>query len=276
MPSVDYVTRLQEGPFAGVVDPWAEHPRYFQQIHSGMINGLLQTIQVPLLERGYIAGKKTSLQILEGRQPDVFVRVGQDRTATPSWDYAQAASTVMLDAGVEAEQADLEAVHIREQDTQRLVTVIEIISPANKDESYLESYRQRRAQTILSQGINLVEVDATRSVKRVLEHHLTHQFPYHTAVYLPGARPRLLLSEVLMPLKDFALPLRAEVIPIHLQPIYDAAYRTAAIAGHIVGEGGYTSERLPFPSLVTAGERTRLEAAVQRWQAALDQATGDG
>lgn len=80
------------GPFPGATDPWAEAGRYFHQIHHNWITVLLSTLQRPLLERGYMAGREASLQILQRREPDVLIR-REDAAPQPPfiWDYRQAA-----------------------------------------------------------------------------------------------------------------------------------------------------------------------------------------
>jgi hypothetical protein len=43
--SPEYIRLRQQGAFAGRIDPFAEAGRYFQQIHSGMINHLQDQLQ---------------------------------------------------------------------------------------------------------------------------------------------------------------------------------------------------------------------------------------
>jgi hypothetical protein len=72
-PSKAYVQHLFAGPFPGQIDPWAEDAHYFQQIHAGMIDQLLQQVRTPLAEMGYRVGREASLQIADNREPDIFV-----------------------------------------------------------------------------------------------------------------------------------------------------------------------------------------------------------
>jgi hypothetical protein len=269
--SAEFVEHLTNGPFPGTIDVWAEAGRYFQQIHSGMIDHILEQIQRPLLAMGYLAGKETSLQIMEGRQPDVFVRRSGDQGGrTPTlerWDYVAAAVAVMSEPGLEAEEPELLSLHITEFATSQLVTVVEIVSPRNKSQDYvIEDYRQRRARLVQEQGINVVEIDPTRSVKRLLDHPFTASAHYHVAVYLPLEWPRVIPLTIGEPIKRFALPLRGQVVPVEPQAAYDHAYRTATIAGHIQNEGRYTEDALPFPTLLSDDQRRQALVTVQKWQ----------
>lgn len=268
-----YVQLLKKGPFPGLIDIWAEAGRYFQQIHSGMIDHILGQIQDPLLEMGYIAGKETSLQVIEGREPNVFVRRETPlptEKSTAKWNYAAAAEAVLAEPGIQAEVPDLQALFITEFQSGELVTVLEIILPSNKSQPYLISeYQERRGQLLLGRGVNVVEIDATRSVKRLLERQLTLAHAYHRAIYLPLEWPWVLVNDYGQPLKRFALPLRGNAVGVEPQDAYNYAYRLAAIAGHIAHENRYTEEDLPFPTLLTAQQRqSALDTAVA-WQAEL-------
>src|SRR5688572_21277940 len=59
-----YNELLKIGAFPGQIDPWAE-ARFFHAIHGGMIGHLMEQIQGPLEEIGYIAGRETSLTIAD-------------------------------------------------------------------------------------------------------------------------------------------------------------------------------------------------------------------
>jgi Protein of unknown function (DUF4058) len=269
MYSTEYVKHLRNGPFPGRIDLWAEAGRYFQQIHSGMIENFLSQIQEPLMEMGYWAGKEVSLQVMEGRQPDVFVQNSTLKTEKlREWDYATAAAEILAEPGVIAESSvELQAIHVKEFESGDLVTIVEIVSPRNKTEpDEIAQYQDRRGRLLINQGVNVVEIDPTRSVKRLLNHDVTASHAYHTAVYLPGAWPRVIFNDVDEPLKRLALPLRVEVVPMELQQAYDHAYQIAAIANQILDNERYTEQDLPFPSLLTDEQCKTALRVVTRWR----------
>jgi hypothetical protein len=271
--STAYIQHLKNGPFPGRLDPWAEAGRYFQQIHSGMIDEILRQIQDPLLSMGYIAGKEASLQVLEGRQPDVFVqRTSLEAEHVRQWDYETAAAEILAEPGIAAESAELLAIHIKDRRSSDLVTVVELISPRNKTEpDQMAQYQDRRSRLLINQGVNVVEIDLTRSVKRLFQHELTAHHPYLMVVYLPETWPRVIHAGLNQPLKRLALPLRADVIPVELQSAYDEAYRSAAVAGQILNANGYGESELPFPSLLTDDQRQMALDRVAEWQTQLAQ-----
>src|SRR5262245_42102058 len=122
-----YIQHRKQGPFPGRIDPWAEVGRYFHQIHAGMIGDLLTQIQDPLIELGYEAGRETSLQILERREPDIYVhREGSAIASAPTWDYPEAAHQVLAEPGlaIDFELPELDAIYVRDFESGDLVTIV--------------------------------------------------------------------------------------------------------------------------------------------------------
>jgi Protein of unknown function (DUF4058) len=216
-----YYALLMRGPFLGLVDPWVEEDGFFHQIHAGMITNLARQLSLPLARLGYSISREPSLQVLENRRPDVVMTTSpvmpevRDRI-----NYAAAAVAVMVEPGIaiEMEALELDAIFIRRNNDHTLITVIEIISPRNKTSlPEMEAYQERRKRLLIGQDINVVEVDITRSSNRLLEHWLTREYPYHTAIFIPNNLTRVLVTAFGEPLKKFALPLRDEVLPVDLQ-----------------------------------------------------------
>lgn len=262
------IEHFERGPFPGRIDPWAEAARYFRSIHSEMISALLAMTREPLLSMGYVAGRETSLQIAEGREPDIHIRYEQIPEKPVRWNYELAAAEVLAEPGIAVEDAaEIEALYIRELQTGDLVTIVEIVSPGNKTRDHeMTAYRERRSRLMLERGINVVEVDPTRSVKRLVNNSETTAFAYHIAVFLPGEAVRIIGISLEAPLSRFALPLRGVVIPVELHDAYSRAYRQTMTAWHIQHEGRYTEDDLPFPSSLTDDQRQNALQAVERWQ----------
>lgn len=268
-----YIQHRQRGAFPGAVDPWAEDAHYFQQIHSGMIYALQDQLQDELNARGYQVGKEASLQIFAvNRKPDMFiVDTLAEREPFPL-DYDAVAAALHVEPGTAVldSDADMEALHITDMETGALITVIEVISPRNKTHPLeMALYREQRARLFLDHGVNVVEIDATRSPRRLLAHPLVESQPYHIAVHLPGDVPRALTSGWLEGLKPFALPLRAEAVRVEPQAAYDRAYQRGGIAGLIEQNGHYVPDRLPFPSLLSDSQRANALEHVTAWRAQL-------
>lgn len=267
--SSQYVEHIKRGPFPGRVDPWAEAGHYFQQIHSGLIDALITQLDPQLVEMGYIVGKEASLQIAEGREPDIYVQRAMDAPALDiRWDYELAASEVLAEPGVVAEaDIDLQAIQIKESESGRLVTVVEIISPSNKTKpEVIGDYRARRERLVLEHKVNVMEIDLTRSVKRLVNHTEATSRAYHIAIHLAGLSFRVIGIDFGKSLPRVALPLRGEVVPLELQSAYTFAYQLVTIAAHIQDDRLYAEDYVPFPSLLTEAQRHEIVQQIREWQ----------
>lgn len=260
---------IEQGPFPTHIDPWAEKGRYFHQLHPHIIGYLLDQITDGLYARGYVVGRESSVQITTS-QPDLFIETEQTHPPK-SQKYSAAAATLELESGIQLVQPEIELdrLFIQALDTGTLVTVIELISPINKTKQKDILTYQSRRDSLLQQGVNVVEIDFTRSVKRLLDDPITEKYPYHIVVYPLGESPYFLGMQLTDVPKTFALPLREDVYPAELNSIYRQAYAKLHIAAQIQKAGDYILDALPFPSLFTDNEREHVLDAVQAWQEAL-------
>lgn len=261
----------KHGPFPHRIDPWAEAPHYFQQIHSGIIADIFNQIHDTIFDMGYLAGKETSLLIAERREPDIFVRSRHTTDhAQTNWNYQQAASAVMAEAGLELtgnEFPEPDAIHIMHRETGELVTIVEIISPRNKDRSGdMWEYIERRNRLIYHKGVNVVELDLTRSNKRLTQDILAETYAYHIAIYMADQPPRFIGMNYGEALKRFALPLRHEVVGVETQLAYDNAYQQAYIGSHLEIDHHYAASEIPFPSLLTDAQIRKAVETVAKWR----------
>jgi hypothetical protein len=269
--SESYLNLLRDGPFPGQIDPWAERDDYFGQMHGQIIAEIIRSISDSLFVMGYRISREASLQITHDGRPDIAImRAVSPQNLPRRWDYARTAEAAQIDAGVAitALSPELTAVYVHQGKT--LVTVVEVVSPGNKTHKpRMARYRERRNR-LLAGGVNIVEIDLTRSVERLLQDSLVSQYPYHYVIYLPSEPPRLVGIPLGMALKQLALPLRAEILPIDVQQAYTSAYRAVTIAPQIFDAGLYEENNLPFRSLFTADERRTTLDALLKWVAALE------
>jgi hypothetical protein len=263
---------LERGPFPGRMDLWAEHEHFFHGLHEQFIGVLMVTLRRPLLERGYVIGRETSLQIAEGRIPDLFVQQKTPTFTPRHTSYDLAALESLAEPGILLDDLPkMTAVVIREAQSHQLVTVIEMISPSNKaHDYYIKSYIERREEIFLKRGINVIEIDLTRSYKRLIDHPVTTTSPYHVAIFIPGHGLRVVPMTLQEPFKRIAMPLREEIIPIDLHKLYEQSYREMGLAALIEEEDRYKDEYLPYPSLLTDEAHDEALKAVRAWHDELD------
>jgi hypothetical protein len=260
----------RNGPFPERMDPWVENARYFHQFHGEMISLLARQLYPQIQMRGYELGRETSLQIMEGREPDIFVLRAMNAAPlpkNPALNYAQVATTLDADPGVAViGEINLDALHIMKASTGELVTIIEVVSPSNKEKKLeMRAYRSRR-ERLLGRGVNIVEIDLTRSVRRLMQDPIGRSYAYHAIAYLPNAYPQFIGMELAAPLKRIAIPLRGEAVAVNLHDAYRDAYALYSLAGQMLDRGHYTAEHLPFPSLLSDAQRDEVLAAVAAWE----------
>jgi hypothetical protein len=145
------------------MDPYLEHPSLWTSVHSRLIHAVANQLQ-PLLVPRYIATVEDRVYFEESpqqRQPDLWVQ----RLTAASARTALAAPALACPVIVETAPLEVHERYVaildRYQD-QRVVTVLEILSPSNKTtgerrDAYLDKQRE-----ILASQTHLVEIDLLR------------------------------------------------------------------------------------------------------------------
>ncbi len=158
------------------MDPYLEESRRWTDVHQGLITYIRDALQ-PCVRPRYHARMGERVYILNPPRaiaPDVFLigrpqpDVGGRRVREPAVSYATAAPGVMT---FSVEEADvpimfmMPPIDVREPFVEvvhgdgEVVTVIEVLSPANKAPG--EGYRQyrRKQKELLHSTVNLIEID---------------------------------------------------------------------------------------------------------------------
>lgn len=151
------------------MDPYLEHPDFWPGVHNHLVVCLAEQLQ-SLVRPRYIAAMDARVYIeIPPRQfvSDVSVRetAGRGRAGTQAVVEIDEAETVELD-GNEIQEAYIQILD--KPSEQRVVTVIEVVSPSNKSPgpgrgSYLKKQRE-----VLSSDAHLVEIDLLRAGRHVL------------------------------------------------------------------------------------------------------------
>jgi hypothetical protein len=125
-------------------------PRYFVDTDVDVY------IHEPPAERRSLVGRP-DVHVAERPTDRPMVRTAHARVAAPS------TSILPLDV----DEIELPRVEIRDKDDNRLVTVIELLSPTNKIElEHRGKYTEKRRK-LLRAGVNLVEIDLLRGGQRM-------------------------------------------------------------------------------------------------------------
>jgi hypothetical protein len=214
------------------MDPYLES-WIWPDCHSTMISALRAQLNAKLPRR-YIANTElyvwredpSSQERLLLGGPDVYTAERRSEPREGPLTAAVAAPVTTVLPGVERKQRYLRVV---DQSQRRIVTVIELLSPANKTASESgQAYRFKRDEYIAS-GVNLVEIDLLRSgIRPPLGDPAPPMSDYYMMVCRASERPGLGIWPISVrePLPPVPVPLdpgEPEVM-LDLRAALDRAY----------------------------------------------------
>lgn len=228
------------GPFPGM-DPWLEDEASFPSLHHSLIFLLMEAINAAL-PKGYLARTAEIVWVDDDlrREPDVSV-YGRDRTPGGGTATALAGLIAVGEEKVSDpwKQPYLEIVSPQ---GKRLVTAVEILSPANKrpGDNGRKAYQDKQEEFRLG-GVNLVEIDLLRAgphttaVPRArLERAAGAPFDYHVSVTVAAERRQFHAAPIRLAdrLPAIGIPLDPGVpaVTADLQPLLDRAYTSGRYA----------------------------------------------
>jgi hypothetical protein len=217
-------------PFPGM-DPYLEAPAIWPDVHTSLM-GIFREQLAPLLAPKYLAELETQVVIdrLDDEPqvmlPDVSVTTPDMPTGGPSSVAVAAPAPVRIRVPLDA-PTRLVSIYIRQRETERLVAVIELLSPVNKRrgkgrEEYLEKRR-----TLLTSLAHFIEIDLLRSYPRMPFEDPLPPAHYLVMVSNAGERPNSSVwpVSVRQPLPTIPIPLLPPDPPVPLD--IGQALRTA-------------------------------------------------
>jgi hypothetical protein len=145
------------------MDPYLEERALWMDVHLGLIAAIRHELQSLLVPRYYAhLGERVYIEdVRRALLPDVTVILSPNRNAPPS----RGGATLVMDEPIIAtyELQNREPyLEIRSASSHEVVTVIELLSPANKDVGRGNvEYRKKQEQLLASQ-VSFVEIDLLR------------------------------------------------------------------------------------------------------------------
>ncbi len=225
-----------KSPFPGM-DPYLE--QFWPDIHASLIIYSRDQIEEQL--PGDLIARVEERVVLEteedshGVYPDVKITERSGRGFAVGGVASQAAVIEPIIVEYRGEPATETYLNILEAGPgQRLITVIEILSLANKLAGEGQQQYRRKQKELEKTGVSLVEIDLLRSGRRVLSVLQSHVPPRGRATYQACARrgwlPRrfeVYPMPLRSPLPALHIPLRKEDedVRLDLQAVLDQAYR---------------------------------------------------
>jgi hypothetical protein len=230
-------------PFPGM-DPYLEARNVWPGLHQRLITYMAEALQ-PQLRPKYIAtiGERVQLAVVDHHYvPDILLR----------HTMREPAPTLATTAPLEVDEPQLitaldEAYHepfieIVIPKTGEVVTLIEVLSPANKVGDGRDQYLQKQAD-ILTTGINLVEIDLLGYGKEtVLARNVAITKPADWRYLISINRATRRGAGYTSGLEIYAIPLRERLprcrIPLR-HPDPDAVLDLPAVLNRCYEVGGY-------------------------------------
>jgi hypothetical protein len=158
------------------MDPYLEDPRLWPGVHHPLITYLRDYLR-PLLHPRYLAAIEERVY-LEGPSreisPDIWVRRARAEAAAPPHSSMQPAVAVLEEETpllVKAPPIEVHESYITILDRtsgQKLVTVIEVVSPSNKYAGPGRKSYKAKQREVLRSHVHLVEIDLLRTGPHVL------------------------------------------------------------------------------------------------------------
>jgi hypothetical protein len=193
------------------MDPYLELPALWPDVHNSLMVAIRDALAPILAPRYYIALERRMYLL----GPDDLVLVGRaDLAVLPHAEPQQLSALPLTEAGVIEVEVLMEDevgenyLEVHETGAGKLVTVLELLSPANKLHAKgRETYEQKRRDVFRSRT-NLVEVDLLRAGG-----------DYRIVIMRGSRRPRGQMHAFALrqPIPSFPLPL----LPGEVEPLVD-------------------------------------------------------
>jgi Protein of unknown function (DUF4058) len=156
-------------PFPGM-DPYLEHPILWPSVHTRLIVGLADQLG-PRLRPHYVASVEERVYV-EGpdqqRIPDAWIQKSRPEGHDPMPAAGRATATPLV---VEVDELEVHEPYIAILDRYRdfrVVTVIELVSPANRAAGPGRESYQAKQREIRAGESHLVEIDLLRHGRHVM------------------------------------------------------------------------------------------------------------
>jgi hypothetical protein len=237
-----------KSPFPGM-DPYIEDRGLWPDFHAKLISDIERTLAAALPERYFVQTGERSYIVLAGvdekEQKSFLPDLG---VLTPRGDASSPASAVAATVAEPATNGEAVTMHafieehfrenfieIYESDPEvRLVTCIEVLSPANKQSTEGRELYLRKRNALLLGSANFVEIDLLRGGKRMPMVEKWPDSPYYLLVARKSLAPscQVWQAHFRHPLREIPVPL-APPDPdfvLALQPMIDAVYARSRYA----------------------------------------------
>lgn len=259
---------MSSSPFPGM-DPYLEDPAGWPDVHHSLLNTIREHIAAEISPHFYVRVEErvylTDVLTDEGYEhfiPDVVVTTGRKAPVQqlPLEAAATITAPVMIEDVIDEEIHDY-YLEVRDARSHEVITVIELLSPANKVKGSRGYETLQEKRRLLRQGgAHWLEIDLLRAGER--SEKIAGQSDYCVTL-LRHRKPGMSVwfIDLRDPLPTVAVPLRPpfDDVPLNLQQVLQETYRRAYYADSI----DYTRP-VPLPRLKPADE-TWVKRILTAW-----------
>ena len=221
-------------PFPGM-NPWLEQDALWHDFHQSFLSGMRDSISDVVAPRYFVALEE-HVYIHEPPEPRARFLGRPDLAIVGTGEAGFATSTAVMEAPVYTalpEPMDIvreSFIEIRDSENEFLVTVLELLSPSNKQAGYdRDAYIAKRRHYLLS-DVNFIEIDFLRGGPRMPIEELS-PCDYYVLVKRASDRTRAGVWPIRLRdgLPSIPIPLRAPDpdVRLDLQAVLHAVYDRA-------------------------------------------------
>lgn len=222
-------------PFPGM-NPYLEHPQLWQEVHSRLIVAIADALGPQLRPKYRVAIEKrvydNTDDLLVGR-PDGAIFQAVPDAALPPLPQTSSVLTEPLIVEVPMPEAVTERyLEIRAVETGEVVTVLELLSPSNKQAGRGRQVYEAKRLAVLGSFTHLVEIDLIRAFKPLPIRGAIAPSLYRILVSRANQRPKAVLYAFNLPdaIPSFPIPLQPEDTEplVNLQLLLNQVYERAS------------------------------------------------
>jgi hypothetical protein len=221
-----------KSPFPGM-DPYLEEPNLWPDVHLSLIIAMRAALNASLPE-GYVAAADKYVWIHEPDadtrtrvvKPDAFIVKGRESTDVRLPATVSAPTMIVLPAMRREGNKYLKIIDAK---SRRLITVVELLSPSNKQPGPDRDDYLTKRMDYLTAGVNLVEMDLHRAGERLpIADPQPAGFDYYIlvcrAARMPNAEIWPFTIRDRFPVVPIPLDSDQADVPLDLKPCLDVAY----------------------------------------------------
>lgn len=254
------------------MNPYLENPQLWPEVHSRLMIGIADFLNSQVMPKYRVAVERRIYEILDGESlsvgiPDVAVLdpVRSQPEVIPATAPQKLSGTstitqprrIRLPMPEEVRESYLE---IRDVTTGLVITVIELLSPKNKQTGMGRDLYQTKRLRILGSPVNLVEIDLLRAGRAMVQCDL-ELLPYSVVVSVARNRPEAEwygfgLRDTL-PIFWIPLRLASEVVVLDLQQVFQETYDRAGF------DLAVDYDQLPPPPKLSEADQVWIKELLQ-------------